>query len=249
MKRVIRILLILIAALIITLGVFRLIFSSVNSTEYKLFEAYSRGYFFYKLLGVIPETYENSFEIKVTEKYNDTQVLYVVDRSGSSHPYFVLLKKDSQIEILKGYSYMFKKPQKAEFSYKRHVSESINLEVFNSYTKAQNLSKQDALEKFCLFLSRQESSDTFFIITNEKDIDELLQEHDSKIGYLKTFPETYNLITAEDINFDEIDYNTAYCWFINKGVVRLEFVFGENNAVNEVDSEIIGFLGIEVPMI
>jgi hypothetical protein len=249
-EALIKISVIAILILIVSLSIFRLLFSSVDSTEFKVFKSYSRGYFLQKLLGIIPKNYVDSFKITVTEEYDNTQVLYIVDKKSSAHPYFVALKTDGELDFLKGYPFMFQEKIQnlEEQDYRTHVSRAINIKVFNSYLEGHQLNKQQAIEKYCFFLSREESLNSFLILKNVKETEKVVKNHNDTKAYLKAFPNTYNLITPNEIDFNEVTENSVYCWFINKGVVKFTFAFDDAIKVKSVESEIVGFLGTETPL-
>ena len=116
----------------------------------------------------------------------------------------------------------------------------------NKYLKDHSsLSKEEIIEKYCLFLSIQTDKNSFHIIKNENDIDNIIASNDNMRSYQNAFPDKYNIITYKNIDFSGSDDSIIYCWFINKGVVK--FMFKLNNTfVESVESDIIGYLGVEV---
>lgn len=247
MKKIIAIFFISVSCIIVIGGVFRLLVGSPNSVDFQIFKSYVRGYQLHKLLGIVPKEFNDSFEKRLIERYDGVEILYVVDKKLSTHPYFVIAKHEQEIEFIKAYPYMLGNSSLEAIKGKAKVSAAMNLPAFNKYLSQKNITKRQLYEKYCLFLSRQESISTFKILENADDIDSLLSARQDMRSYLKNFPEIYTMIRPDEINLTALSDHIVYCWFVNHGVVQFNFSF-QDGQLSAVDSKVIGFLGIEVPM-
>jgi hypothetical protein len=242
-------LVIVLILLVSTAGfIFRLFFSHVNTVDYQLFRVYATGYHVHKLLGILPSEFQQRFEKKTIERYDNTEIIFVVDKVKSTHPYFVVEKKDSVVEFIKAHPYMLDTPGVVNGD-SDDIANCISIQAFNRYLKHRKFDREEVFQKFCLFLSRQESTESFQILQDTADISTLISTRENMFSYLEKFPDRYKIISQEDIDFRNSNDNVVYCWFVNKGIIRFTFEFAkEFDELKSVDSELIGFLGIEVPM-
>jgi hypothetical protein len=250
-NKIIKIVVILIFGLTVTVVVIRISFSSINSLSYKIFNAETEGYYFHKLLGIVPSAYQDRYTKTVLDSFDDKKVINLIDDMVSSHPNFIVLANGGDSSFLKAYPFELvgvKREIVEQSGWNKHVSLLINIEVFNDYVHFKRLkSKQEIIEMYCYFLSSPIDKSSYKIFHNVSDIDSLIVNR--PLANLKFLKDTgQNLIDAKSIDFDQLD-GTIFCWLYDTGVVKFVFRFNDDNTIKSVDSDIIGLLGNETPSI
>jgi hypothetical protein len=241
--------LVLVAGLLIAFSSYRLLFApALNSVEFRVFESTSKGHTMSKVLGVLPKDYRDRFKVTMIEKNGSTNLSYVIDMVDSRHPYYLALTIDKNISFIKGYPYMWNENGEEQIQIKKHPSTMINVKAFNAYLKTRHFNRERTILKFCQFLSRQDSQHSYQILQSKDDAQSIVKDRESMINYLSISPKSYPIITADQINFQNVKDGVIYCWFLNAGVVRLQFEF-ESRELKSVNSQVIGYLGVEVPLL
>lgn len=250
-NKIIRTALVLIIALTATVFVIRMFFSSTNSLSYKIFKAEADGYYFHKLLGIIPSSYQDRYSKTVLDSFDNKKLISLVDDMESSHQNFIVLTSGADSKFLKAYPFELvgvKKEAVERNGWNKHVSLLINIEVFNEYVRSKKLkSKEESIKVYCSFLSNPIDESMHKILLDAPDIDSLIS--DRPLNNLEFIKATgHNLIDAKSIDFNQPD-GTVFCWLYDTGVVKFEFTFNDDNTIKSVDSDIIGLLGNEAPTI
>lgn len=217
-----------------------------NTVEFQVFKLQSQGDYFYKLLRFIPSAFKDRYRISELDKISDEiQLLSVTDKSSPTEMNFVVLKADNKIQFIKAYPYMLNKD--LDISLKNYAENSIDINAFNSYTSHYRLTRKQAMEKYCYFLSAINFKKSYLILETRSQIDSLITSKERMDNFIKYYPSA-NLIQPDEIQLGKSD-DQIICWFIDKGVVKIHFKFSSSNLIKEVDSELVGFLGIESPSI
>jgi hypothetical protein len=250
-NKVIRVAVVLIIALTVTAFVTRMFFSSTNSVSYKIFKAEAEGYYFYKLLGIIPSSYQDRYSKIVLDSFDDKKLIRLVDDVSSSHSNFILLTRGAESKFLKAYPFELvgvNKKTVDRSGWNKHVSLLINTEVFNEYVHSKQMkSNEEVIKAYCSFLSNPIDESTYKILRSVSDIDSLVENRPlSNLEFVKATG--HNLIDAKSIDFNQPD-GAVFCWLYNTGVVRFIFAFNDDGTIKSVDSEIIGLFGNEAPAI
>lgn len=249
-SKIIRIAVALIITLTATAFIIRMFFSSTNSLSYKIFKADAEGYYFHKLLGIIPSSYQDRYSKTVLDSFDNKKLISLVDDMESSHQNFIVLTSGTDSKFLKAYPFELvgvKRETVERSGWNKHVSLLINIDVFNEYVRFRQLkSKEESIKTYCSFLSNPTDESTYKILRNGTDIDSLIENR--PLNNLEFAKATGNVIDPKSIDFEQPD-GTALCWFYNTGVVKLTFMFNDDNTLRSVDSEIIGLLGNEAPTI
>lgn len=241
---------VVITVLVITLLAVRVFFNSINSLTYRIFKAESKGYYFHKLLGIVPSPYQDRYSRVVLESFDNVKVINIVDEIGSSHQNFIVLTVGAESKFLRAYPFELvgvKEKTIESSGWNKHISMLINIEVFNEYVRSKELkSRQDIIGAYCSFLSNPTNPTMHKILRSTSDIDSLIAHW--PLNNLEFVKATAKLVDATSLDFDQPE-GTVFCWFYNAGVVKLAFTFNEDNTVKSVDSDIIGLLGNEFPTI
>lgn len=200
---------------------------------------------FKAFFNVVPENYMNRFKIIELDKVDDYSLKYIEDElsSGTAH-YIILEDEGSQnVYFLQAYHPL---GQESELDWQTHVAELVDLKVFNRYLAAKGINQvEQVYEMFFKMLARPYDSTSFKVVHNMDDVNKLLVERSpTSLEMLSGLG--YNIIDVSNLDIPpNEDY--VYCWIYNKGLVRFKFIFDGKYLVN-VESEIIGFLGNEIPM-
>jgi hypothetical protein len=251
-NKILKVSVVLIITFSITVLIIRTFFSSIGSPSYKIFRAETDGYYFHRLLGVVPKNYQDRYIETIIDSNDNYELLNLIDQKGATHPNFILLKKNkNEIKFLKAYPVCLvgvsDETVKAA-GWEKHVSLLINLEVFNDYIQLKHLtSKNEIIDKYCYFLSYPTEKNFCKILLDSADLNQLLNEH-ALINKEYIVNSGYKLIEPQSIDFSHANEAVVYCWIYNKGVVKFIFNFNKS-ALESVGSEIIGFLGNEAPSI
>lgn len=235
--------------LIATFSIIRIFFSSTNSPTFKIFKAEADGFYFHKLLGIIPSSYQDRYSKTILESFGSNVLFSLVDDMGPANHNYLVLKSGATSKFLKAYPFELvgvKDEAVQRNGWVKHVSLSINTNVFNEYVHSRKLQSKDTIVKmYCAFLSNSIDGSMHKILHDEHDVDSLITHRPpNNLEFIKTAG--FDLIDAKSINFDHPD-NSVYCWFCNTGVVKFIFDFNDDNTIKSVDSTIVGFLGNEVP--
>ncbi len=253
-KRIIKVSAVLVIVLMTTVLLIRFFFSSIDTLSYKIFYAKTDGYYIHKLFGVVPRSYQNRYIETILDSYDDKDLLNLVDQRSTMYSNFILLRtnKNSEIYFLKAYPFSLvgvKDEMIKSSGWIKHVSLLIDLKVFNDYVSGKHLSsKEETIKKYCDFISDPIDSSSHKILKNRASLDSLINEKPLlNIDLVKSTGG--KLINLQDIDFDQSSETLIYCWIYNKGVVKFIFTVNNDNTLKSVDSEIIGFLGNEVPSV
>lgn len=251
MSKIIRMVTVIGVTLAVAAFIVRMLFGSSNSLSYKIFKAEAKGYYFHKLLGIVPSSYQDRYSKTVLDSFDNTKVINLVDDMGSSHQNFIVLSRGADSKFLKAYPFELvgnKEKAGKETEWNKHVSLQISTPVFNDYVDFKQLkSKRETIEAYCYFLSDPSDESMHKILSSVSDLDSLIASQPlHNLDFLKATGQ--NLIDVKEIDFDQPD-GTVFCWFKEVGVVKFTFLFNDDNTVQSVDSEIIGVLGNETPVI
>ncbi|MBN8650337.1 MAG: hypothetical protein J0L67_02855 [Cytophagales bacterium] len=238
-------------ALMMVVFIIRMFFSSANSLSYKIFKADAEGYYFHKLLRIIPSSYQDRYSKTILDSFDNMQLINLEDDMGSSHKNFIVLINGTDSKFLKAYPFELvgvKMETVERYGWNKHVSLLINIDVLNEYLRSKQLkSKEESIKMYCSFLSNPIDQSTYKILHNASDIDSLIAHWPlSNLEFIKDTD--YNLIDARSIDFDQPS-GTVFCWFYETGVVKFVFSFNDDNTIKSVDSDIVGLLGNEAPSI
>ncbi|MFM8913216.1 MAG: hypothetical protein ACKOE6_09920 [Flammeovirgaceae bacterium] len=241
----------LIIILTATTFIVRMFFSSANSMSYKIFSAGAEGYYFHKLLGILPSSYQDRYSKTVLDSFDNMKLISLVDDMESSHQNYIVLTSGAESKFLKAYPFELvgvKKETIERSGWNKHVSLLINIEVFNEYVLSKKLkTKEESIKMYCSFLSNPSDESVYKILFDATDIDSLIAHWPlSNLEFIKATGHT--LIDAKSIDFNQPD-GTVFCWFYDTGVVKFVFTFNNDNTIQSVDSDIIGLLGNEAPSI
>jgi hypothetical protein len=242
---------VLIIAMIGALTIVRMFLSSTNSLTYRIFDAETEGYYFHKLLGIIPSSYQDRYSKAVLDSFNDKKILNLVDDMESSHKNFIVFANGTNSRFLKAYPFELvgvKKEIVQRSGWSKHVSLLINIEVFNDYVRAKGIkSKDEIIKTYCYFLSNPADGLSFKVLRDEFDIDTLINKR--PLTNLEFFKSTgQKLVDFKSIDFTQSN-EAVFCWLYDTGIVKFNFTFNQDNTLKSVDSEILGFLGNETPAI
>ncbi|HEY9047593.1 MAG TPA: hypothetical protein VIN08_16920 [Ohtaekwangia sp.] len=236
------------ASIAITLFISWILLRPVKSIEFKIFKAYDKHNAILKLVKIIPASYRNRFDIEEIEsRGEDLVVLNVTDKLSPTHANFVILRKQGEDIFLKAYPFMFKDGREQTGDFKNQDAKFIDVKAFNLYLSVDEHTIEEVKYKYCYFLSSLKDNSSFLILSKPEEIDSLKSARKDMTSFLKHFP-SYELLNKEQIEFPQSN-NEIVCWFMNKGVVRFKFYFNPDKSVKQVESEVIGFLGIEAPSV
>jgi len=243
-----------ILALVILAGnifIIRKFFGSKDSITYRIFKEESNGYFFHKLLGILPSDYQDRYSRKVLESFDNIKLVYYEDGLDPLNHSFIVVSTGNESKFLKAYPFDLVGVNKEEVIQKgwnKHVSLLVNLEVFNEYVRLRKIkSKKEIIKKYCSFISNPIDDSSHYILSSVSDIDSLVKRWPIiNEDFLKA--SGYKLLDRKVIEIKQSD-QTIFCWFYYKGVVKFIFSFNDDNTIKSVDSNIIGLIGNEMPSI
>lgn len=226
----------------------RITFGSTQTALYRLFKEEQKGYYLYKLLGIVPDGFIDRYSRTVIEQYSGYKLISLVDTESIIRDnYFLIESEVSHSRLLKAYplDLLPSNKKRIEPTWKTHVSYLVDTDVFNDYIKAHNFnSKKEIMKKYCFLFSHPQIVNSYKIINDAGDIKLLLKQHPlDRVEYFNRLG--FELINAEEFNLLHME-NTVYCWIYNKGLVKFKFSFDKNMNVECVESEIMGLFGNEV---
>jgi hypothetical protein len=246
MGKIIKILSLVILILVCSILLIRLFIGKHQSALYKVFEVKTDGYYLHKFLGLIPKEVQERYSEKLLGSSNGSEVIFLSDKSSPINTNFIVLHSGSKEAFIKAYPFeLLKKGSASEIDLKNHVSHLIDVDVFNQYLKEFDITgKEEAIEKYCFFLSILEDCESYRIVKNLADIDTIITRHPlSNIEVL--VGSGYSIIDLNSFEFEESE-EVTYCWFVNHGLVKFNFTF-EGGELIKVESTSLGYLGNEFP--
>jgi hypothetical protein len=219
-----------------------------NDIRYKIYFSHRERPALNYLFGKLPSNYNQHFKEETIKESKSYALVNVVDLKIPFYSNDIFLKKKStgQEEILKGYPLsIFKSNNEGDFETGSVYTNQIDIEVFNQYiNNLNNVSREEVIEIFCFLLSVPGDSSSYMILKERAEVDSLNEVSTSN---QKEYFESrgYKIIGRSDIRLD-FSSDTVYCWFFDKGLVKLKFIFekGTNNLI-DVKPERLGIFGHE----
>lgn len=220
-----------------------------NRIEYIIYSSNLSNSSINLALGIVPKSYIENLNFDTLLIFSKNQSLINVVDKNSSYPYnYILLTKEGESKFLKAYPLSILKVERIEeLSVKNFHSYMIDLEVFNEYlTLAECKSRANVIESYCKLLSLIEKNEKNYCMVNSRDqLDSLVE----KMPLLNNNAlKGYNIVDYKTLIFDNNKSNEIYCWFINYGLLRIEFYF-VGDKLNKVKTLHLGYLGNEYPAI
>lgn len=253
MKKIIITFIVFLLVGISSLFLYRKFFGIENEAIFAIFKSTVDGHLVKKSLHQVPDKYLKNYKVEVLEESDDFEVLTITDHNNIIKPNFVVLHMldEDKYLFIKSYPYPFKlnynEQAVKEVSFEEHVSYLISLEAFNLYLKMKGLKDEKAIvDKYVFFLSRPNESFSYHLIKTKKDIQDIVQRRPPKLrATLEALD--YHLLDINALNLQQ-EEGLYYYWVYNKGLIKFKFSFDEDGAVENVESEILGFLGNEPPV-
>lgn len=220
-----------------------------NRIEYIIYSSNLTNSSINLALGIVPKSYIANLNFDTLLIISKNQSLInVVDKNFSYPNNYILLSKGGETKFLKAYPLSILNVEGIEeLSAKNFHSYMIDLEVFNEYlTLVEFKSRANVIESYCKFLSIIEKNEKNYCIVNS---------HDQLDSLVKKMPlinnnalKRYNIINYRTLIFDNNKPNEIYCWFINYGLLKIEFYF-VGDKLSKVKTLHLGYLGNEYPAI
>ena len=246
--------LLILAGVVLVGLVYRVYFSSINSYQFMLYASETNGYSMNRLLGILPKSYKERFKEKTLESLNGKVLINVIDSKGATMPNYIIVKqkKSESFQFLKAYPLNLTEARNIsnrDLIWKEHVSFLINLDAFNEYINEKNFkSKSQIVNKYFYFLSDPNDSQSYAILSDSIKLQQLIVKKPlANMNFIETVGG--NIIESQSISFENLDESNILCWLYNYGIVRFRFVFDEKMTILSVESEIVGYLGNETPIL
>lgn len=224
---------------------------SNKDIRYKIYFSEYTKPFFNRIIGIVPNNYENLFEEKIIEEADAHSLINVVNKGMPFYSNDIIFydKSAKKEKFIKAYPIsLFRRYSKNEvFDFANEFSQQINLDIFNKYSIDKNKisSKEEIFRKLCYLLSIPEDNSSFRIIINGNDLNDLILSLNIKESDKKIVESNGDKVinSGDEVNFDKSYF---YCWFKNFGLVKSDLNFDDNSLrLIQIKSEIIGYLGNE----
>ena len=218
--------------------------------RYKIYFLEYNKPFFNRIIGIVPNNYEDLFGEKIIEETNAYSLINVVNNRMPFYSNDIIFydKYRKKEKFIKAYPIsLFRKYGKNEvFDFANEFSQQINLDIFNEYIIRSKISSEEKIfQKLCYLLSIPEDNSSFRIVMNSKDLNDLILSLKIKESDKKMVESNGDKVInfSDEINFDK---NYFYCWFKNFGLVKFDLNFNDDSLrLIQIKSEIIGYLGNE----
>jgi hypothetical protein len=238
----------LICILIISMIVILTVGGDYTSPRFKIYFSNESKFNLNFIFGIVPKEFSSSFQQYILPIDTSGRLINFVDNKSPIYSNYIIYKFNKKEKILKGYPpSIFGKRINEEFEWGKHMSELINLSVFNDYIIN---SKIDSIEKikylFSYLLSIPEDPTSFEIIKSKEDLKNMLdkinvddiEKWDLASKGLKT------ISSSEQLNLTSEHF---YCWYLTTGFVQFTFTIDHNNnRIIDVQSKVVGYLGNEL---
>ncbi|PZX56802.1 hypothetical protein [Algoriphagus chordae] len=239
----------LVLAICVTVSVialFRVFQRGDDTAMYRIFQTSTRGYYFHKFLGIVPNEIYDDYTISVLDSSTNSKLLNITDNKSSTKPNFIVLRHDSHESFVKAYPWVLVENSTSRITNDYYyLSNLINLDSFNLYVRLFNVEGEMAImKKYCYFISNPNDFGSYSIVNDLSDIEHIIKDRplDKKNTLIGL---GFEIVDLSSLILEKSN-GIIYCWFQNHGLVKFYFVF-DNAGLIDVKSESLGYLGNEFP--
>jgi hypothetical protein len=193
----------------------------------------------YKLLGVIPKEFINSYSFHNIEEGNGYTLKKIQRITKVPVEVGYILEVNNETEFITTFLYSLIKNQNLKcISYENHLNYLFDLGVFNKYLRVSKVKyPKEIVDKLAFFFAE---GDEFKKVQSHSNLNLLKKYYE---GIYKSIPDPeLFLAKSKTLNFAVF----TYFWYPRMGLVQFE-VDIEGDKVTKANLQIIGFMGIDYP--
>ncbi|WP_158856379.1 hypothetical protein [Lunatibacter salilacus] len=193
----------------------------------------------YKLLGVIPKEFINSYSFYDIENGNGYTLKKIQRVTEIPVEVGYILEVNNEAEFITAFLYSLIKNQNLKWiSYENHLNYLFDVEVFNKYLRVSKVKDpKEIVDKLAYFFAE---GGEFKKVESGLDLNLLKKYYE---GIYKPIPDPeLFLVKSKTLNFADF----IYFWYPRMGLVQFE-VDIKGDQVTKANLQIVGFMGLDYP--